>query len=163
MTPVAAVTVLSCRDAVLLIRRPQRLDDPWSGQWALPGGRRDPADADLLATARRELAEEVGVVLDDTGWTPLAVQVAGLHRGLGVPVAPFQRTLTEPPTLHPEPREVAETRWLSLAELRDPARHAHGPVPGGGERPWPFFALDGTPLWGFTYRVLTTWLGMTTG
>jgi 8-oxo-dGTP pyrophosphatase MutT (NUDIX family) len=162
MVPVAAVTVLAYADSVLLIRRPARDGDPWSGQWALPGGRRDPGDADLLATARRELAEEVGVHLDATGWTPLAIQIAGLHRGAGVPVAPFQRDLDTLPSLQLEPREVAAVQWLPLTELRDPARHALGPVPGGGERDWPHLPLAGMPLWGFTYRVLTVWLGVTT-
>lgn len=157
MTPQAAVAVIEHADSVLLIRRPIRADDPWSGNWALPGGRRDAADADLLATARRELAEEVGLALDAEGWTPFAVQIAGLHRGLGVPVAPFHRRIPESPTLVEDPREVAATRWLPLAELRDPARHRSGRVPGGGERDWPYLDLDGTPLWGFTWRVLTAW------
>jgi 8-oxo-dGTP diphosphatase len=45
------------RPQVLLI---ERLEEPWRGQWALPGGfvRQD---EDLLAAARRELAEEAGV------------------------------------------------------------------------------------------------------
>src|SRR2546421_732987 len=48
---------------LLLIRRAERPDDPWSGQIALPGGRQDPDDVDLLATAARETREETGVEL----------------------------------------------------------------------------------------------------
>ena len=47
----------------LFIRRAERADDPWSGHIALPGGRREPGDADRLATAVRETREEVGVTL----------------------------------------------------------------------------------------------------
>ncbi len=155
MIPLAAVAVIEHADSVLLIRRPIRAEDPWSGNWALPGGRRDAADADLLATARRELAEEVGLALDADGWVALAVQVAGLHRGAGVPVAPFHRRITTTPDLVADPREVAAMRWLPLAELRDRTRHRLGPVAGGGALEWPHLELDGTPLWGFTWRVLT--------
>ena len=47
----------------LFIRRAVRADDPWSGQVGLPGGRAEPRDADLLATAVRETREEVAVDL----------------------------------------------------------------------------------------------------
>jgi len=45
--------------------------------------------------------------------------------------------------------------------LRDPARHVLRPVPG---RPanvvFPAIELNGVPLWGFTYRLITDWLGL---
>ncbi|MEP6687797.1 MAG: NUDIX domain-containing protein, partial [Gemmatimonadales bacterium] len=50
-------------DAVLLIRRADRAGDPWSGHMALPGGRREETDPDLVATAVRETFEEVGLSL----------------------------------------------------------------------------------------------------
>ncbi len=46
---------------VLFIRRAGRAGDRWSGHVALPGGKRDPEDADDLAAAIRETMEEVGL------------------------------------------------------------------------------------------------------
>lgn len=158
----AAVAVLEARipePSVLLIRRPVRAEDPWSGQWAFPGGRWQESDIDLLATARRELGEEVGLSLAaDLAWTALPIAVAGLHRGLGVPVAPFHLSVDQRPALTLDAREVAAIRWCPVSELRDRGRHQCGRVPGGGERDWPHCDLDGTPLWGFTWRVLGNWL-----
>ncbi|MFC1500453.1 NUDIX hydrolase, partial [Candidatus Zixiibacteriota bacterium] len=48
---------------MLLIKRTERDDDPWSGQMAMPGGRRDAEDDDLCQTAIRETREETAVDL----------------------------------------------------------------------------------------------------
>ena len=58
----AAVAVLIAPDpdAILLIRRADRLGDPWSGHMALPGGRREAEDPDLLATVIRERVKRLG-------------------------------------------------------------------------------------------------------
>jgi 8-oxo-dGTP pyrophosphatase MutT (NUDIX family) len=87
---VALVRARSPRESILLIRRTERVNDPWSGHWSLPGGRREPEDRDLLHTALRELAEECSILL-----TPEQLEAAlpatSLGRLLGprMLVAPF--------------------------------------------------------------------------
>ena len=49
---------------ILFIRRAEHPHDPWSGQMAFPGGRAEPGEEDLRATAVRETAEEIGVDLE---------------------------------------------------------------------------------------------------
>src|SRR5439155_15907006 len=48
---------------LLMIKRAEAERDPWSGHVALPGGRMEPRDRDLLETAIRETWEETGVDL----------------------------------------------------------------------------------------------------
>jgi 8-oxo-dGTP pyrophosphatase MutT (NUDIX family) len=163
--PHAAVAILHAREpanSVLLIRRTIREDDPWSGHWSFPGGHRDPEDSDLLDTALRELAEECGVRLEREH-LEAALPVASARRRSGpyVLVAPFVfRVHRELPTVLDE-REAAEARWIPLDVLTDPARHHLRPVPGIPEHTlFPAIDLAGPPLWGFTYRLVTEWLGL---
>ncbi len=108
----ALVDDVSGRDCVVLTRRPLVMSRH-AGQFALPGGRIDPGES-VEQAARRELAEEVGLVLgpdavlgvlDDfatrSGWVITPVVLWG---GPGV-------------TLVPEPREVAEVYRVPLESL----------------------------------------------
>ena len=66
----AAVALVLRREpepSFLLVRRAHSPRDPWSGQMALPGGRRDPEDTGLRETAVRETREEVGIDLAQSG------------------------------------------------------------------------------------------------
>ena len=48
---------------VLLVKRSEKLGDPWSGQTALPGGKRSPEDQNPKDTVIRETFEETGINL----------------------------------------------------------------------------------------------------
>jgi 8-oxo-dGTP pyrophosphatase MutT (NUDIX family) len=163
--PQAAVAIVCAREpeeSVLLLRRTARADDPWSGHWSFPGGRCEPGDPDLLHTALRELQEECGICLSrECLQAQLQPLPARRSPGPFVLVAPFLFSVEERlPTL-PDPREVAGTRWIEKRLLCDPAQHALRRVPcQPGELRFPAIALDDMPLWGFTYRLITDWLGL---
>ncbi|QKV80686.1 NUDIX hydrolase [Amycolatopsis sp. Hca4] len=66
----ARVLLLNRADQVLLIHA-RDPDDPGHHWWELPGGGQEPGER-LEDTARREIAEETGLVLDEIGrklWT----------------------------------------------------------------------------------------------
>ena len=163
--PEAAVAIVHARgpaESVLLIRRAERESDPWSGHWSLPGGRREPEDPDLLHTALRELAEECGVRLTREHLeAALPPRPARRRVGRVLLVAPFQfRVDREQPAVL-DLQEAVDALWVPLSILRDPARHALRPVPGvPPEMRFPCVELHGPPLWGFTYRLITDWLGL---
>lgn len=56
---------------VLFIKRAARKGDRWTSHVALPGGRRDPEDADDQAAAIRETIEEVGIDLSPDNAIPV--------------------------------------------------------------------------------------------
>lgn len=56
---------------ILFIKRAARKGDRWTSHVALPGGRRDPEDADDQAAAIRETVEEVGIDLSPENAIPV--------------------------------------------------------------------------------------------
>jgi 8-oxo-dGTP pyrophosphatase MutT (NUDIX family) len=148
-------------DAILVIRRSEHPADPWSGQMGLPGGRRGVDDAELVETAIRETAEEVGLplssqdlvgVLDD-----LVPRTVVLPR---IAVRPFVFRLDRRVALRPN-AEVAATVWADLDRLLQPGVYQEWDVEAGGRRlRYPGYRLDEGIVWGMTERILTPFLGL---
>jgi 8-oxo-dGTP pyrophosphatase MutT (NUDIX family) len=150
---------------VLLIRRAEHPADPWSGHMAFPGGRFEPGhDASLLDTAVRETREEVGLDLigraDLLGRLDEVEAVARGGRPVGLAIAPYVFHLPGgPPSLVPDPTEVAETVWAPLGPLRDGAADTIYPFQHEGQvHPFPAWDVEGRIVWGLTYRMLRTLL-----
>lgn len=146
-------------DAILLIRRSERTGDPWSGQMGLPGGRRDRGDTDLLATAIRETAEEVGVDLSPTALIgtldDLLPRTTLLPRIL---VRPFVFQLPARVPLQPNP-EVAASIWVDLDQLLQAGVYREWDVQADGRSfRYPGYRLSEGIVWGMTERILTPFL-----
>ncbi|CEJ54675.1 hypothetical protein PMG11_00972 [Penicillium brasilianum] len=113
---------------VLFIKRASREGDRWTGHVALPGGKRDPEDADDRAAAVREASEEIGFDLttDDVinvGNLPERVVTTSWGSEPLMVLCPFVflTTRTDCPTLKLQPTEVASTHWIPLRALLSPS------------------------------------------
>lgn len=154
-----ALIVAPSPDAVLLIQRAKRPGDPWSGHMALPGGRRDPEDADLLATALRETWEEVGLLLSPEALVGALADVVPRTPTLPpIAVRPFLLTVPSRPTLILNP-EVAAAAWISLSELLRPEAHqqVYVDVQGESREVWAYVFEAGI-VWGMTERILASFI-----
>jgi 8-oxo-dGTP pyrophosphatase MutT (NUDIX family) len=162
---VAMILAERSNDAeLLLIHRAVRDDDPWSGHMAFPGGRRDPHDADLVGTARRETLEEVGVDLGRDGKV-LGVldelRAVARHRPLDLVITPVVFALRERVDPKPNPREVAGAIWVPLSFFSRPeATGVYRRTLDGVENEYPCYEYRGYQIWGLTYRILEGFLGL---
>jgi 8-oxo-dGTP pyrophosphatase MutT (NUDIX family) len=142
-------------DAILLIRRAERLGDPWSGQMGLPGGRSGPTDADLLQTAIRETGEEVGIVLSPGELVGALDDVAPRSPHLPpLMVRPFLFTLARRPDVIPN-HEVADHLWIEWESLTHPESYRPFSIRlGEAIREFPAYHVSPVPIWGMTERIL---------
>lgn len=147
---------------VLLIRRAVRAGDPWSGQIGLPGGRFEPDDASLEATALRESFEEVGIDLRADGRVLGALDEIRPRTPVLPPiiVRPYVVVLDRSPALVLSD-EVAEARWVRLRELLEPGARVNTTVTVRDYRMQvdAYRHRDFT-IWGMTERILTTFDGL---
>ncbi len=146
---------------LLLIKRAQSERDPWSGHMALPGGRRDQDDDDLLTTAVRETREETGVDLDRQGRSlgRLDIVAPSSPRLPKLTISPFVFGVGPDVPAEVASHEIEQVYWIPLSDLRDPATHTTVDIPlPGGTRPFPCFEVAGEIVWGLTHRILTQFL-----
>jgi 8-oxo-dGTP pyrophosphatase MutT (NUDIX family) len=120
--PAAVLVPLVVRDGgvqVLLTERTSHLADH-AGQISFPGGRVEVQDADAVATALRESAEEIGLPaarVEVVGALPRYITATGYD------VTPVVGLIEQPFQLRLDSFEVAEAFEVPLAFLMDPAHH----------------------------------------
>jgi 8-oxo-dGTP pyrophosphatase MutT (NUDIX family) len=164
--PQAAVSLI-LRDAqgsaqAMIIKRAERPGDHWSGHLALPGGRAQIDDADLIATAARETYEEVGIDLHEGGGFIGQLDMLATTNPLLPPLEITPYVAVAPPgfTLNLSD-EVASVFWVSVAGLKREGPSSYYSMRLDGViNKWPAYPSEGGPIWGITERILTNFLSM---
>ena len=155
----AAVLVLLYPDplgtARIVLTERRAYDGHHSGEVSFPGGKAEPEDADITATALREASEEIGLDPDGAG-----LRVVGTLDDVFIPVSDFRITpvvaiAERQPDLVANPAEVARilepplTAFLPEADIEIvEAVIGDWPLRYGGYR------IEGLHVWGATARIL---------
>lgn len=153
-TPAPVIDAAVAKDLDVLLQRRASTLSSHPGQVSFPGGGREAADADFVATALREAVEE-------TGLDPDGVEILGVLPEL--PLAASNHLVTPVLGWWTKPSKVAavdhaetvEVFRVPVAQLLDPATRFTSVISRDGFRfSGPAFDVDGTIVWGFTAMVL---------
>jgi len=133
---------------VLFVKRAEKSDDPWSGQTALPGGKRNPEDRDLKETVVRETLEETSInLLEGCRFLGVMEPLRSTQRP-EMKILPFIVLLEKEQTITLN-EELTGYFWIPLKELdhhRGTAKFSFGEYPA--------YIIENHIIWGLTYRIL---------
>jgi 8-oxo-dGTP pyrophosphatase MutT (NUDIX family) len=141
------------RLCVLLVRRVQNSGDPWAGQMALPGGKREANDKDLKETVVRETLEETNINLLDHCRFLGVMSTFQSKPKPEIRVLPFVIIIKNEPSIRLSENELEEYFWIPLEELvrnRTSAKLSFGEVPA--------FIVGDNVIWGLTYRIIENFM-----
>ena len=126
---------------------------------ALPGGKHDPRDANLLATAIRETREELGLNLEACAeWLGALPPERLALDGMKLEIQPFAFVLRQTPVLSLN-REVDDVAWVTLESLADGSRDSTVEHLRRGQRlRFPAWDVEAGQVWGLTYRMIQSLL-----
>lgn len=152
--PAPTTDAAVARDLDVLLQRRAPTLSSHPGQVSFPGGRVEPDDADVVATALREAEEETG--LDPDGVEILAtlpeIPLAASNH-LVTPVLAWWQSPSR--VVAVDHAETVEVFRVPVAQLLDPETRFTSTITRMGHTfRGPAFDVDGTIVWGFTAMVL---------
>lgn len=137
---------------LLLVKRVKSPSDPWSGQMALPGGKREAKDASLKDTVMRETLEETGITLDQRRFLG-ALNAVRSEPKPDFKILPFIVLLEDEPKLKLNKAELETFIWIPYEEIvqsKGTVEFSFGKVPA--------YILADAIVWGVTYKILSEFI-----
>lgn len=140
---------------MLFLKRNARVDDPWSGHIAFPGGRFIKQDRDILSTAARELMEEAGIDMRQCEILGTLNEVIPSSLR-SIRVTPFVVLAPENVDVSLDHNEIERFFWIPVSYFRDQMNiRPHAIVRFGVKTEvssYKFF--KDYVIWGLTFRVI---------
>lgn len=147
----AAVSIIIRDDEILLEKRNSALNDPWAGQFALPGGHYEQLDGTLYNTAIRETFEETGIILNRENYIGYFGPFTPRNKSNMMVIVHVFFLKNDKPIDLINSTETEFLGWIRLSKLlKGKIKDDDG---------YSFIIDEGT-VWGMTARILVLFLNM---
>jgi 8-oxo-dGTP pyrophosphatase MutT (NUDIX family) len=130
-----------------LVKRAEVDDDPWSGDMAFPGGKKNKEDNTLIDTVVREVLEETNIKLSEKQIIGFMEPVYSSVR-TDLAVQPIVYRFNEYPKVHLN-YELTKYFWVPLSQIKKAKTQA---VIKGWEGP--VYKIQEETVWGLTFQML---------
>lgn len=155
--PAAVLVPIQVRadgDYLVLTKRADHLRTH-QGQIAFPGGRVDPDDADITATALRECREEIGV---DSECVRILGRLDEFTAGYGLVVTPVVGVIPADCQFRIDAAETTAVASVPVASLMQSPNCVLTDHLSPGGHPNYHFYVNGWDVWGVTARIIAQFL-----
>jgi len=133
---------------ILFVKRVERLSDPWSGQIAFPGGKKESEDKCLKDTIIRETFEETNIKLDEDNLIGVLEAIDSGHFS-NIRILPFISLLKGPQIIKLNKKELDNYFWYSYKKIR-----TNRSLVEINSKKEPAYILGEAVVWGITYKIL---------
>ena len=139
---------------VLFVKRAKKPNDPWSGQTALPGGKRDPEDRNLKQTVIRETLEETSInLLEGCRFLGAMEPLRSIQRPeMKIVCFVVLQEMEQNIELNDE---LTEYFWMTLTEME----YNKGTKKFRLEK-FPAYIIGNHVIWGLTYKIVAKLLSI---
>lgn len=148
----AVAVLLKVRNAdlnVLLVKRVKNSVDPWSGQMAFPGGKRDQKDQNLKETIVRETLEETNINLLASCRFLGVLKATRSRPKPDLKILPFVILVEREQSIRLSKKELAGFFWIPLRDITKGEKKVELSI---GEVP--AYIVGPLVIWGLTYRII---------
>jgi 8-oxo-dGTP pyrophosphatase MutT (NUDIX family) len=143
--------VIEPEPTLILTQRASHMDSH-AGEVAWPGGKRDPGDTSLQATALRETHEEIGL---EPSEVDIIAELRPFISKFGLLVTPYVGLITGPVELNANLDELDSIFHVPLSWLKDDPRTQTDVISRHGETmKVPVYDYEGFRIWGLTAMIL---------
>ena len=135
---------------ILFVKRVERINDPWSGQIAFPGGKIESSDRSLKDTAIREVFEETNIKIKDENILGV-LEIIKSEPKTNITILPFIAKTEKKPDIQLNKNELDRFFWIPYERIEG----SRGTTDIGSKK-IPAYIFKKDIVWGVTYNILST-------